>query len=275
MKLKHLRIICLAWILVLSAACTTVSTPETVESTLVPSASSHITALSSTSTLLPTITVTKKPPLLNTPALILTTTATPPIGQLPIVSQYSGWTTYRNEIVGYEISIPSDYQIQGIITTSDSLNDNRLGPRVPREEIDALLAKYYGDRLQVTIHEGGSFGEYHPTLLIKVFAYDIIVNMLNGTYSPGGMGDYDLTHRNETFLIDGQTYAIKITEMRKNNTVVGEIGNLYLENGGVEITFGYNPHCCPENPEDYQNYLQNTWPIVRKIIESYRPIPQK
>jgi hypothetical protein len=47
--------------------------------------------------------------------LILTTTATPPIGQLPIVSQYSGWTTYRMRSLGTKSAFHPIIKIQGIL----------------------------------------------------------------------------------------------------------------------------------------------------------------
>ncbi len=53
---------------------------------------------------------------------------------------------------------------------------------------------------------------------------------------------------------------------------MGEYTVLYLEKDGIELIFGYFPP--RDDPEAYQNYLKESWPEIRKIIETYRKLPE-
>jgi len=53
---------------------------------------------------------------------------------------------------------------------------------------------------------------------------------------------------------------------------VGEYAVLYLEKDGIEFIFGsFQPK---DDPEAYQTYLKEVWPEFRKIIQSYRKLPE-
>ena len=191
-----------------------------------------------------------------------------PISML-VIKEENGWVTYRNEIIGYEISAPKSYVIKG--GGLPAIGNHLLGPAVPDEEIYNLISRYYGDSLNVWVRETNPSGQDEPWL-IGIYAYDIIVKDLGGVISPGGVGDYQLTARQETLKIDGQSYPVKFTVQQRNNQPVGELAVLNLEKDGIEFMFGY---VQPEdNPEAYQSYLQDAWPVLRQIIETYRHIPE-
>jgi hypothetical protein len=224
------------------------------------------TATSSPTKVLPTqteVVVVSTP----TPFEVATATTTP--APVSVVKEENGWVTYRNEIVGYEISAPKNYTIKG--GGLPAIGNHLLGPGVPDEEINNLIAKYYGDSLNIWIRETNSSGQDEPWL-IGIYAYDIIVKDLGGMISPGGVGDYQLTARQETLNIDGQSYPVKFTVQQRNNQPVGELAVLNLEKDGIEFMFGY---VQPEdNPEAYQTYLHDAWPVLRQMIETYKHIPE-
>ena len=91
------------------------------------------------------------------------------------------------------------------------LGHGLLGPAVPDEEIDRLLARYYGDSLNPWIWGTGPSGQDQPW--IGIYAYDILVKKLGTTISPGGVGDYELAKTRETLTIDGQSYPVTFTAL--------------------------------------------------------------
>jgi hypothetical protein len=185
------------------------------------------------------------------------------------VKEENGWVTYRNEVIGYEISAPKHYVIKG--GGFFAPGNHLLGPAVPDEEIYNLISKYYGDSLNIWIWGNSPSGQDIP--LIGIYAYDIIVKNLGGDVSPGGIGDYQLTSRQETLQIDWHSYPVRFTVENRDNQPVGELAVLYLEKEGVEFMFGYiQPK---DDPEAYQTYLKEIWPEIRTIIETYKKIPEK
>ena len=68
--------------------------------------------------------------------------------------------------------------------------------------------------------------------------------------------------------IDRQSYEVSFTVLRKHGQAVGDLTVLYLEKDGVEFMFGYSSE--KDNPEEYQTYRKEIWPVVRRIIESYK-----
>lgn len=207
-----------------------------------------------------------------TPATTATNTPVPTPAPMTVVKEENGWVTYRNEMVGYEISLPKSYQIKGESPAVGFIGPGLLGPAVPDEEIASLVAKYYGESLMIWMRETDSSGQFKPWG-ISIYAYDILAKKLGAAISPGGVGDYELDKASETLTIDGQTYEVTFTVLQKNNQAVQELGVLYLEKGGVEFMFGYFPE--KDNPEAYQAYRKEIWPVVRRIIESYKYLPEK
>jgi hypothetical protein len=177
--------------------------------------------------------------------------------------------THRNEIVRFEISMPDSYEIEG--GGPPQVGYNLLGPAVPDEDIQNLVDRYYGDSLNVSFGESNASGQYNPWL-IGIYGYDIITKNLGGVVSPGGIGDYKLTQRKETLLIDGQSYPLTFTVEQRNNEAVGELAVLYLEKDGVQFMFGYIQR--EDKPEEYQAYLKDKWPVVRQILETYKHLPE-
>ena len=205
----------------------------------------------------------------STPALpgsIPTATAAHTPAPMTVVKEENGWVTYRNEVVGYEIGVPKSYVIKG--DGFFTLGNHLLGPAVPDEDIYNLISRYYGDSLNIWIWRKGPSGQDMP--LIGIYAYDIIVNDLGGVVSPGGIGDYQLTSRQETLQIDWQSYRVTFTVENRDNQPVGELAVLYLKKDGIEFMFGYvQPK---DDPEAYQTYYKEVWPEIRKIIETYKKI---
>lgn len=220
---------------------------------------------------MPTLTSTLAlPGTTPTATATITPSLTPAtVSMISVVREENGWVTYRNEVIGYEISAPKGYVIKGggFYVPGNHL----LGPAVPDEEIYNLISRYYGDSLNPWIWGTGPSGQDMP--LIGIYAYDIIVNDLGGVLSPGGIGDYQLTSRQETLQIDWQSYPVTFTVENRDKQPVGEFAVLYLEKDGVEFMFGYlQPK---DDPEGYQTYLKEVWPEIRKIIETYQKLPEK
>lgn len=205
----------------------------------------------------------------KTPFIAATASPIPTLSPMAVVKEENGWVTYRNEIIGYEISAPKSYVIKG--GGLPAIGHHLLGPAVPDEEIYNLISRYYGDSLNVWVRETNPSGKDEPWL-IGIYAYDIITKDLGGVISPGGVGDYQLTTRQETLKIDGQSYPVNFTVQQRNNQPVGELAVLNLEKNGVELMFGY---VQPEdNPDAYQTYLHGAWPVLRQIIETYKHVPE-
>src|SRR5512146_2473170 len=97
---KAILIFALLWL----AACTAKVAPGGRLNT----APTSPTAKEASQTPAPTLTSTLAPTVTTAPSATAapTITPTPPVGQLPVVSSLNGWTRYRNEIAGFEISIP-------------------------------------------------------------------------------------------------------------------------------------------------------------------------
>lgn len=204
-----------------------------------------------------------------TPTATATNTPAPTPAPVSVVKEENGWVTYRNEIIGYEISAPKSYVIKG--GGFYAQGNHLLGPAVPDEEINNLISRYYGDSLNIWIWGTGPSGQDMP--LIGIYAYDIIVKDLGGVVSPGGIGDYQLNSRQETLQIDWHSYPVRFTVELRDNQPVGELAVLYLEKDGVEFMFGYiQPK---DDPEAYQTYLKKVLPEIRKIIETYKKLPEK
>ncbi len=190
---------------------------------------------------------------------------------MTVVKEENGWVTYRNEAIGYEISAPKAYVIKGATLKIGEFGSHLLGPAVPDEEIQNLISRYYGDSLYVWIWGTDPSGQDQPW--IGIYAYDIIVDDLGGNVSPGGIGDYQLTLRQETLQIDWQSYPVTFTVENRDNQPVGELAVLYLEKDGVEFMFGYiQPK---DDPEAYQTYLKEDLPEIRTIIETFKKLPEK
>lgn len=219
------------------------------------------------------VTLTPTSPLVlpsATPAATATTTLVPTPTPLTVINEENGWVTYRNEIVGYEVSVPESYQIKGYPPEIGYIGDDILGPAVPDEEIAKLLARYYGESLTVFMKEPDTSDQIKPWG-ISIYARDILVDKLGATINYGGIGDYELTQAAETVIIEGQPFEVIFTVLQNNEQPVGEMAHLYLENGGVELMFGYpNPE---DDPEAYQKYREEIWPVIRKIVESYQYHP--
>lgn len=199
----------------------------------------------------------------------VTNTPVPTPAPMAVVKEENGWVTYQNKIVGYEISVPERYVIKG--GGLPAVGNHLLGPAVPDAEIYNLLSRYYGDSLNLWIWGTGPSGQDMP--LIGIYAYDIIVKDLGGNVSPGGMGDYQLTSRQETLQIDWHSYPVTFTVEKRDHQPVGELAVLSLEKDGIELMFGYiQPK---DDPEAYQTYLKEVWPEIRKIIETYKKLPEK
>ena len=148
---------------------------------------------------------------------------------------------------------------------------NLLGPAVPDEEVVSLLSKYYGQSLWVQLTEPGANGKPSPWV-INVIAYDILVN-LGASVSPGGMGAYQVTTRQETLHIDFQSYPVRFTVEQRDNQPVGELAMLPLEKDGMAFMFGYiQPK---DDPAAYQAYLKAVWPELRQIVETYQKLPNQ
>ena len=189
-----------------------------------------------------------------------------------VIKEENGWVTYRNEIIGYEISAPKSYRVTGEFPEVGWIGHGLLGPAVPDEEIARLLAKYYGESLNIWMRESDSSDQAQPWM-IGIYAYDILVKKLGAVISPGGVGDYELAKARETLTIDGQSYEVIFTVLRKNNQAVQELAVLYLEKDGVEFMFGYTQE--KDDPEAYLTYRREVWPIMRRIIESYKHLPSE
>lgn len=189
---------------------------------------------------------------------------------LPSVEENDGWVTYRNDVVGYEISAPKEYTIQAW-PAGDVIGHGLLGPRVPDEAVAGLVTKYYGDGLVVYLGKTDAYGHFQSGS-IGIYAYDIIVNDLGGWVGQPGGGDYQYTSRQETLPIDFQSYPVKITVESRDGQAVGEYAVLNLEKDGIELIFG--SFLPKDDPEAYQTYLKEVWPELRKIIETYRKLPE-
>lgn len=266
----------LLFVLILLASCQTTPvvkpSPQPPTATL-PLVTSEVTTANATATPSPTEALPTQTEAIvtstATPSVAVMATSLPTPAPVSVVKEENGWVTYRNEIVGYEISAPKNYIIKG--GGLPAIGNHLLGPGVPDEEVNNLIAKYYGDSLNIWIRENDPSGQFEPWL-IGIYANDIIVKDLGGVISPGGMGDYQLSARQETLRIDGQSYPVKFTVQQRNNQPVGELAVLYLEKYGVKIMFGY---VQPEdNPEAYQTYLKDVWPVLRQIVETYKHIPE-
>ena len=94
-----------------------------------------------------------------TPSVVPTLTATPTPAPTSVLKEENGWVTYRNEIVGYEISAPNNYQIKGFYPEMGWIGPSLLGPAVPDEEIAKLLARYYGKSLSIFMGEPDPSGQ--------------------------------------------------------------------------------------------------------------------
>ncbi len=102
------RFILVFMISVLLAACQ--SAPPKPPLTITPiqtAARPTPTAAVITPTLTPTLVLPSA-----TPSVVPTRTATPTPAPMSVVKEENGWVTYRNEIVGYEISAPKSYRNQ-------------------------------------------------------------------------------------------------------------------------------------------------------------------
>ena len=205
------------------------------------------------------------------PAPTATNTALPTPAPLTAINEADGWVTYRNEIVGYEISVPAHYQIKGFSPDMGWIGSGLLGPAVPDEEVASLLAKYYGQSLCVFLEDPDPTGPVEHFSL-GIYAYDILVDTLGASISLGGIGDYELSKASETLTIDGQDYEVTFTVLQKHGQTVGEGAVLYLEPGGVQFLFGYSSE--KDDPEEYQAYRKEVWPVLRRIVESYQYRPK-
>jgi hypothetical protein len=210
-------------------------------------------------------------PVLPDPAPTATAVNTlePTPAPMTVVKEENGWITYRNEAIGYEISAPKGYVIKGggISTAGNQL----LGPAVPDEEINRLLSRYYGDSVYVWIWGTSPSGQDIP--MIGIYAYDIMVYFLGYDPGPGGIGDYELTSRQETLQIDFHSYPVRFTVENRGNQPVGELAVLHLEKDGIEFMFGYlQPK---DDPAAYQTYRKELWPEIRNMLETYKKLPEK
>ncbi len=206
-----------------------------------------------------------------TPSATATNTTVPTPAPLTVINEENGWVTYRNEIVGYEISAPESYQIKGNPPEMGFIGGDLLGPAVPDEEIVSLLARYYGESLTVFMKEPDSPDQVKPWM-IGIYARDILVDKLGATINYGGIGEYELTQAGETLMIEGRAYEVAFMVLQKHGQPVGEMAHLYLENGGIELMFGYPNE--KDDPEAYLKYREEVWPVIRTIVESYQFIPE-
>ncbi len=168
------------------------------------------------------IVVSPTPTTTVTPAASATETPEPTAETMKVVTEENGWVTYRNEVVGYEISAPTSYQIKGTLPEVGWMRHGLLGPAVPDEEINRLLSKYYGGSLWVWLSNTGANSLEEPPV-INIIAYDILVNDLGGWVGQPGGADYQYTSRQETLNIDWQSYPVKITVEFKGQSTGGGI----------------------------------------------------
>ena len=190
-----------------------------------------------------------------TQAITITSSPTIPTTPSPLVE---GWSVYHNDLLGYEFSYPP----QATISSSgpDFYSTDDVPPDMTFDYF-ALLGSIYSDWLcvQVSLETGFITIQAPPNRGGKFVTCGVT-----------GVGDYDITQKSETVMIDGKLYPAgghQVYERNPSATFRSEFFFIQLDDG-TRVTYGGS---WADTGATYVSYVP-VKEVLQQILASYRQV---